>query len=530
MSSLANKIKTKYPQYANIPDSELESKVVAKYPQYKSLSSSQDKKSSGLLGYIGDTIKNVPGSAVKTVKDTISPLLTPVQTVKNLGNLALGTAQLAIPGEQGQEKTAMDVGRYYVQKYGGPKRLANTFREDPVGVVADVAGLLSGGGAALKATGNLAKASKVANIGGKVSRLGNTIDPLMVAGRASRPAFRGVGRATGAVSDVIGRKAQKFNKTDIEAITKATGTDPLTYARQEGLPIAATNKSVGQLQDIISSVKDKYNSMVRTGKQVNRQDYARDIKAQADALLQRSDTPSTRALAQQLYEEAKYQMKNTAPMTDDLLAGTKSEAFSNASKSQINDPLISGREEKLGRASVETLEQYAPGSKELGKKQRGLIEYRDKLRSQANTGQGTQLLNLFKPAGAGLLAGAGAGSFIPGLGNIAGGILGATAATIANSPQFLAAASNALNRASQLQLPPSAIRALEKAVDAGRTGRMLNLSDQESREIEQALQLQQLQVQNQSSSDYTLNGQSGGLFNHNARSGSAQQPLFNRNQ
>ena len=39
MSVLAQKVKAKYPQYANIPDNELEQKILAKYPQYASLAS-----------------------------------------------------------------------------------------------------------------------------------------------------------------------------------------------------------------------------------------------------------------------------------------------------------------------------------------------------------------------------------------------------------------------------------------------------------------------------------------------------------
>lgn len=322
---------------------------------------------------------------------------------------------------------------------------------------------------------------------------------LFGAGKVAKPVFNRFSKSLSSFSDTLGAKAQKFNKTDIKAIREATGTDPLTFARREGLPIAATKKSVNITEKAMQVLQDQYNAMVRTGNKVSRKDYAQAIKNQADELLAKADTPEIRALAKQLYEEAQYQLRQKSKfMTDEFLTDTKTAAFTGASKNQISNPLISGREEQLGRAGVETLESYAPGSKDLGKSLRGYRTYLEKLDSQANTGKGTQLFNILKPAGAGLLAGAGAGSFIPGIGNIGGAIAGGAIATVINSPRFLAKASDVLYNASKaggksIGLTTAQKGVLLKMYNAGRAGRVFNPSDQESPIVEKILLMPEFQ-------------------------------------
>lgn len=63
MSQLTDKVKAKYPQYANVPDAQLEQKVLAKYPQYKPLAS---KPAGGFIKSIVqpfiNTGKNIGGA------------------------------------------------------------------------------------------------------------------------------------------------------------------------------------------------------------------------------------------------------------------------------------------------------------------------------------------------------------------------------------------------------------------------------------------------------------------------------------
>lgn len=122
--------------------------------------------------------KDIPGnilpSAGRFARDLVTPIFHPIQTAKALGNTALGAAELAIPGEQGDEQYARAIRDFFVNRYGGMDNIKNTLITDPVGSMADVATLLSGAGAALK-TG-----SKAANIAKTVA---SYIDPISLVGK-----------------------------------------------------------------------------------------------------------------------------------------------------------------------------------------------------------------------------------------------------------------------------------------------------------------------------------------------------------
>lgn len=420
-------------------------------------------------------------------------------TLYNIGKVATGVAQKFTPGVQKEEEVANAVGNYYKDRYGGLENIKKSFYNDPAGVGLDVATVLQGTGGLLKGGAGLAtrgatevsltsNAARLGRAGSTLTKVGGAIDPLTQTGRAVRAVTQPVrplfSKAVSSAADFLGSKAQKFNKTDITAIKEATGMNPLEYARSENLPIAATNRGVSSAQEVLSNVQKEYNSMVRQGKAVSRKDYVNAIKQEAQNVLNSGDTPSNRAIAQKLLEEAKYQASKKTPMTDEFLADTKTSAFSQASKNQINNPMVSGVEEKLGRAGVETLEKVAPGSKATGKRLRGLREYTTRLESQANTGKGTQFFNLFKPVGAGLLTGAGLGSFAPGVGNVAGAVVGATAAAIANSPQFLSFASRSLTGLSKAKLPAGYSKLFSRVINASKAGRLFTPTSQESQLIE----------------------------------------------
>jgi len=446
------------------------------------------------------------GDTVGAIANIFNPNMEK-NTVANLGKLAAGTGSLLLPGEQKYEPMARAVGQFYKDRYGGVENIKNTLYNDPVGMFADAAtvatgvgGALRGGGAVASKLGSVSNASKLSQAGRTMTNIGRQIDPLILAGKGvskvTKPLFSRASGVVRSASDILGAKAQKFNNKNIEEIQKATKTDPLTFARSKNLPISATKKSVKVVSDATDVLQDQYDALVRTGRKISRSDYAKAIRAQADDLLARSDTPETRSLAKQLYDEAKYQMsQKNKPMTDSFLTDTKTIAFSEAGANKINNPFTSNKSEQIGRSGVKALEKYAPGSEALGKELRGYRTYLEQLTKQANTGKGTQLFNLFKPAGAGFLAGAGAGSFLPGIGNLTGAITGAVLTTAANSPQFLAKASNLLYKASKSGITLTAKQkgVLKKMYDAGRAGRMFTPTSQETPIVKTILSMPEFQ-------------------------------------
>jgi len=151
-------------------------------------------------------VQNTPKSAIKYAEDMVTPITEPVETAKGLWSFTKGVVQLAIPGEQEDEETVKAVGNYFVNRYGSVDQFKVAFADDPVGVLGDVAGVVTGGGMiAAKAPGMIGKA------GQKAVDLGQKIDPLNIAVEGGQLAKKGVtdgvpaalGVTTGSGADAI---------------------------------------------------------------------------------------------------------------------------------------------------------------------------------------------------------------------------------------------------------------------------------------------------------------------------------------
>jgi hypothetical protein len=120
--------------------------------------------------YLEETLSNVPGSAWQLAQDYAYPFMHPIDTATGLYDIGAGGVSKFIPGEQPSEAAFDAAVNYYGDRYGGAENIANTFKEDPVGVLSDLspAGLLLG------------KAGKVAKIPGAqaVTDAATAIDPI----------------------------------------------------------------------------------------------------------------------------------------------------------------------------------------------------------------------------------------------------------------------------------------------------------------------------------------------------------------
>ena len=129
-------------------------------------------------------LKNVLPSAAKFARDTITPLLSPIETAKSVTELGKSLISLIRPGEQGNEELARSVGAYYKERYG--ENFAETLRTDPIGVLGDVAIFINAaGGTARLATKAAGASQKVQKGAGAVSQFGRNIDPLSIAARGA---------------------------------------------------------------------------------------------------------------------------------------------------------------------------------------------------------------------------------------------------------------------------------------------------------------------------------------------------------
>lgn len=123
-------------------------------------------KQSPQTNYALQTLYNIPKSSAQFVQDTITPILSPIDTAKNLIELGNGIYNLSTPGEQPSEETARAVGKYFYDRYGGENfdqvksNVLKTLKEDPIGFFADAALPLTIARAPLKADSVIVKATK----------------------------------------------------------------------------------------------------------------------------------------------------------------------------------------------------------------------------------------------------------------------------------------------------------------------------------------------------------------------------------
>lgn len=159
-----------------------------------------------------EALDNLLPSAKKLVVDTITPFTQPIETVKAIGRLAGGVASKLGIGDF-DEATADAVGQAILDRYGSVEAFKNTVATDPVGLLSDIAGVLSGGSlAAARAPGVVGRAAQAA---GKV---GEYVDPISGGLKAVGAAGRGVGNVM----------------SEVSALTSGTSSDAIRTMQQAG--------------------------------------------------------------------------------------------------------------------------------------------------------------------------------------------------------------------------------------------------------------------------------------------------------
>ena len=142
---------------------------------------------------------NFGSSAQQFASDTAQPFLHPIETADSLLSLGKGIVQLAIPGEQEDEKTARAVGAFFVDRYGSVEAAKRTFATDPVGFFGDVSMVLASGGAGLAAK----TAGRANTIAQGVQKVGEAMDPINAVTKTAGAAGRGAGVAVPATVGLL---------------------------------------------------------------------------------------------------------------------------------------------------------------------------------------------------------------------------------------------------------------------------------------------------------------------------------------
>ena len=156
-----------------------------------------------LSDVVTGAVRNAPASAVQFAQDIVHPVLHPIDTAEAIKNIGHGLLQkVGILGGEDKEKYADAVGKHFYDRYGSSEGIKKAIATDPVGVLSDVALVLTGGGAAVAKAGGV-----VGKVGEVVNKVGNVIDPInavgagvKATGRVAAEVVGGFGTHTGGQS------------------------------------------------------------------------------------------------------------------------------------------------------------------------------------------------------------------------------------------------------------------------------------------------------------------------------------------
>lgn len=266
------------------------------------------------------TVGNIPRSAFELGRDVVGAVTSPIETSKSIFNLIKGSGGKI--GEASLEKTeigqkflefanterqkrglpplqknedgvlqapetpemqvANAVGTYFSERYGSIENFKESTVEDPVGVLSDIASVVSGGGAVLKQTGNISRINRLSDVGGAITRAGDALEPVTATQRGLGAVGRSVsqslpGRVVGEAAPTPGRfaegeivKALELTQGDVRRISQNTGNDVADFVVRNELlketpeEIAKAtdtlkNTRYNQVRDEIAQVSGTYN-------------------------------------------------------------------------------------------------------------------------------------------------------------------------------------------------------------------------------------------------------------------------------
>jgi hypothetical protein len=144
--------------------------------------------SSSWADVAGQAADNLLPSAQRFGSDIWNAVTDPRQTARSLKNVVFGAAEKLVPGEHPHEKYANAVGQFFANRYGGMDAFKKTLAEDPVGVAADLATVLSGGELATARVPGV-----IGEVGRAVGTVGRAVDPVNAALKTAGAVGEGVG-------------------------------------------------------------------------------------------------------------------------------------------------------------------------------------------------------------------------------------------------------------------------------------------------------------------------------------------------
>lgn len=396
---------------------------------------------------IVEGMQNIPSSAWSFAKDMATPVLHPKETGKALWSLAKGTAEKLTPGIQEDEKYFDAMVDFYKSRYGSTEGFKNAIAKDPVGVLADVASIVSGAGAAVKIGAKAAGlSSKVALAAKNIERVGVAMEPVNLAKRIVTSPLKLIPES---VPNKMYQSAVKFGTTLSMKERKAVTNTALINQ------IMPTEKGMKKLVSMIDDYNEKVNSAINKAPYKGHPISVKSLYSGLDTLKNEfkriSDEPQVwdaafNRLRKSIKESVEVGPARSLQETQKIKTRIYRELKSFYEKQTATPARVELRK-AVARNARESLESFIPEIKNLNKNEGALIELWDAIESKANRITNRDLIGLGLP----VKMGTGAG-----VGNMIGGTAGASIGTgigftlgIYDTPQVKAKLALVINKLSQ---------------------------------------------------------------------------------
>ena len=312
---------------------------------------------SDFASFAGDTVSNIPASTGNLLKGMYESVRHPIDTASALGDVAIGASQ-----KLGRTLTDRPIRQDLVPvfdqavdavkgRYGGAKETLDTVRTDPVGALADVAGLASGGGMALS------KLPRTASVGSKLAAAGSKADPLSLAARGVKKG-----------ANVIGNRADPFYASSVKLPAKmprAERTEVLKQGLKNKVPV--TVKGADKLQESITSINktiaDDITKATDSGALIPVHGMAkRAINALDDIQINTKERASVVKELESFIDEHSIGglRKNVTPEYAQTLKKKLNKRLKSAYESQTVDPISKDTLKRLNKGVRQSLEDLVP--------------------------------------------------------------------------------------------------------------------------------------------------------------------------
>ncbi len=440
MSELTQRIKTKYPQYASVPDADLEKRVLQKYPQYEPYAT---KTIGGFLGNVGKS----GVSAIKDIGSAVVNVLNPdmeKNTLANLGKLGVDTAKL-VAGDPSELNRASQVLSFYKQRYGGFDNVGETIYNDPVGFLLDASVVLGGAGAVVKGVGTAGKVSGLTKAGTALTKAASFTDPFSLAGKGAKAGVSSALKKGGSNLEKAGKNYAIRGYGQPKAIERfgkkyRPAEDIITEYGLYG-------KDTQKLADVIESLQAEFDNIARTsGRTVNVEDIFTATLAKVDEL-KRSGFDDDVLLAKQLEKKLESFIDANPESAVDIGKATEQRiGYDKRVKTFATDPVLKGANQQMRDIFQSQIRKSADGLttptgenlSQTGQRLSELYAFQPIMEQAATTGTTVRPLSVGKVLSA-VAGGAAAG--------VPGAIAMYGADVIASNPKVMGATSKIAQKA-----------------------------------------------------------------------------------